>query len=226
MALPTETVYGLGAAPAEDGPACRIYEVKKRDPDKASAVHGHRHGDGGEVLPEHPPGQRLPPGGEVLARPADHDPGGQRGGVPRHHWGGDTLGVRCPNHPVTLALIEEGGVALAAPSANPAGQPSPKTAQEVLDYFDGHMEGSSTAAPVPWGVESTIVDRLLRPGGLPMEDLEEVLGEVELDEAVTRQMGEGGNPGPRNEIPPLCPSAPVTVVTGTPKNPPSISVPS
>ena len=70
VALPTETVYGL-AASAEDGPALlMLYEVKNRDPDKASAVLVTGMEMVENVLPEHPPGG-LPPGGEVLARPAD-----------------------------------------------------------------------------------------------------------------------------------------------------------
>ena len=96
---------------------------------------------------------------------------------------GDTLGVRCPNHPVTLAVIEKAGVALAAPSANPAGQPSPKTAQEVLDYFDGHMEGIIDGGPCALGVESTIVDLtgeepvILREGAIPAQEILAVLRE-------------------------------------------------
>lgn len=93
------------------------------------------------------------------------------------------MGVRCPNHPVTLAVIEKAGVALAAPSANPAGQPSPKTAQEVLDYFDGHMEGIIDGGPCALGVESTIVDLtgeepvILREGAIPAQEILAVLRE-------------------------------------------------
>ena len=67
--------------------------------------------------------------------------------------------------------------ALAAPSANPSDQPSPKTAQEVLDYFDGHIEGIVDGGPCRVGVESTIVDltgpapQILREGGIPGQEL-------------------------------------------------------
>ncbi len=95
---------------------------------------------------------------------------------------GDTLGVRCPDHPVTYGH-RQAGVALAAPSANPADQPQPQNAQEVLDYFDGHMEGIVDGGPLPVGVESTIVDLtgaapvILREGAIPGQELLDVLSE-------------------------------------------------
>ena len=167
VALPTETVYGL-AASAEDGPALlMLYEVKKRDPDKASAVLV----TGMEMVEKYWPGPLT----MILE---------DKGVVsPATTGEGDTLGVRCPNHPVTLAVIEKAGVALAAPSANPAGQPSPKTAQEVLDYFDGHMEGIIDGGPCALGVESTIVDLtgeepvILREGAIPAQEILAVLRE-------------------------------------------------
>ena len=90
---------------------------------------------------------------------------------------GDTLGVRCPDHPMTQSILQEADVALAAPSANPSDLPSPKTAQEVLDYFDGHIEGIVDSGPCAMGVESTIVDLtgdepvILREGGIPAQEL-------------------------------------------------------
>ena len=182
VALPTETVYGL-AASAEDGPALlMLYEVKKRDPDKASAVLV----TGMEMVEKYC--QNIPQGAYRLAE--KYWPGPltmileDKGVVyPATTGEGDTLGVRCPNHPVTLAVIEKAGVALAAPSANPAGQPSPKTAQEVLDYFDGHMEGIIDGGPCALGVESTIVDltgeepAILREGAIPAQEILAVLRE-------------------------------------------------
>ena len=127
-----------------------LYEVKKRDPDKASAVLV----TGMEMVEKYC--QNIPQGAYRLAE--KYWPGPltmileDKGVVsPATTGEGDTLGVRCPNHPVTLAVIEKAGVALAAPSANPAGQPSPKTAQEVLDYFDGHMEDHRRRPLCPGG---------------------------------------------------------------------------
>lgn len=78
---------------------------------------------------------------------------------------------------MTQALIQALGAPLAAPSANPEGQPAPRTAQEVLDYFDGHIEGILDGGPCAVGVESTIVDltgeepRILREGGIPAQEI-------------------------------------------------------
>ena len=151
VALPTETVYGL-AASAEDGPALlMLYEVKKRDPDKASAVLV----TGMEMVEKYC--QNIPQGAYRLAE---------------KYWPG----------PLTM-ILEDKGVARAAPSANPAGQPSPKTAQEVLDYFDGHMEGIIDGGPCALGVESTIVDltgeepAILREGAIPAQEILAVLRE-------------------------------------------------
>ena len=78
---------------------------------------------------------------------------------------------------MTQSILQEAGVALAAPSANPSDLPSPKTAQEVLDYFDGHIEGIVDGGPCAVGVESTIVDLtgdepvILREGGIPAQEI-------------------------------------------------------
>ena len=98
--------------------------------------------------------------------------------------GGDTLGVRCPDHPMTLALIRALGAPLAAPSANPEGAPSPKSAQEVLAYFDGKIHGILDGGTCTVGVESTIVDltgpepRILREGGIPGQELLEFIRSI------------------------------------------------
>lgn len=95
--------------------------------------------------------------------------------------GGETVGLRCPAHPLTLALIREAGVPLAAPSANPSGEPSPVTAGEVQTYFDNNINGIIDGGPCTLGTESTIIDmsgtpyRILRSGALTAEDVFGVL---------------------------------------------------
>ena len=139
VALPTETVYGL-AASAEDGPALlMLYEVKKRDPDKASAVLV----TGMEMVEKYC--QNIPQGAYRLAE--KYWPGPltmilkRKPIIPDQTTAGlDTVGVRCPNHPVTLAIIREAGVPIAAPSANTSGRPSCTTAQDVLEDMDGKIE--------------------------------------------------------------------------------------
>ena len=136
----------------------------------------------------------------------------------------DTVAVRCPNHPVTLAIIREAGVPIAAPSANLSGRPSCTTAQDVLEDMDGRISGVVDGGPCAVGVESTILDltcdppRLLRPGGLPLEDLERLIGKIDVDKAVNGALAEGEKPkAPGMKYRHYAPKAPVTVVTGAPE---------
>lgn len=135
----------------------------------------------------------------------------------------DTVGMRCPAHPLTRAIIQEAGVPIAAPSGNTSGRPSPTTAQHMLEDMDGKIDAIVDGGPCQVGVESTIVDltcnppRLLRPGGVPMEELHSVLGGMAIDPAVTHQLGEGEQPrAPGMKYRPYAPKAPVTVIKGDP----------
>jgi L-threonylcarbamoyladenylate synthase len=136
----------------------------------------------------------------------------------------DTVGVRCPNHPVTLAIIREAGVPIAAPSANTSGRPSCTTAQDVIEDMDGKIECIVDGGPCAVGVESTILDltctppKLLRPGGLSLEALEQLIGPISVDKAVTGALAEGEKPrAPGMKYRHYAPKAPVTVVTGAPE---------
>ncbi|MBQ7851041.1 MAG: threonylcarbamoyl-AMP synthase, partial [Clostridia bacterium] len=136
----------------------------------------------------------------------------------------DTVAVRCPNHPVTLSIIREAGVPIAAPSANTSGRPSCTTAQDVMEDMDGKIDGVVDGGPCTVGVESTILDltvtppRLLRPGGLPLEALEQLIGHIDVDKAITQALEEGEQPkAPGMKYRHYAPKAPVTVVTGAPE---------
>ena len=100
--------------------------------------------------------------------------------------GGGTQGVRCPDHPDTLAVIKALGRPLACPSANLSGQPSPKSANDVLAQLGGNIDAVLDGGPCSVGVESTILDltatpyRILRQGGLGREEIEAVLGQGAL----------------------------------------------
>lgn len=222
VAIPTETVYGLGADALNPEAVRRIYEAKGRPSDNPLIIHVPSADWLARYCVEVPESayrlaEQFWPG--PLTMILKRNPI-----VPDRTTGGlDTVGVRCPNHPVTLALIEAAGVPIAAPSANLSGRPSCTTAQHVLEDVGGKIDCILDGGPCAVGVESTIVDltvnppRLLRPGGLPLESLEKVLGKVELDAAVTRQMGEGERPrAPGMKYRHYAPAAPVTVVTGTP----------
>ena len=176
VAVPTETLYGL-AANAEDGVAVQmIYNVKKRDYDKPVSVLV----TGMEMVERYC--VNIPPAAYRLAE--KYWPGPltmileDAGAVPAMVTADTgTLGVRCPDHPLTLAIIRAAGVPLAAPSANPAGQAPATTAQQVLDYFDREIEGVMDGGPCAVGVPSTVVDltgeepEILREGGIPAGEL-------------------------------------------------------
>ena len=97
--------------------------------------------------------------------------------------GGSTVGLRCPQHPMTLELLQRAGVPFAAPSANPSGAESPKTAEQVRAYFDGKIEAIVDGGPCGLGLESTIIDmsalpyKILRQGALPAAEIRAALAE-------------------------------------------------
>lgn len=223
VGVPTETVYGLGANGMDPEAVKRIFEAKGRPQDNPLILHI----PGQQWLPRYC--ADVPPLAYVLARKFWPGPLTmilkRRPEVPDVTTAGlDTVGVRCPNHPVTLAIIREAGVPIAAPSANSSGRPSCTTAQDVLEDMDGKIEGVVDGGPCSVGVESTILDltvtppRLLRPGGLPLEALEQLIGPITVDKAVTAALEEGEQPrAPGMKYRHYAPKAPVTVVTGAPE---------
>lgn len=223
VAIPTETVYGLGANGLDPNAVNRIFEAKGRPQDNPLILHV----TGAQWLPRYC--RDIPPIAYVLARKFWPGPLTmilkRSPVVPDETTAGlDTVAVRCPNHPVTLSIIREAGIPIAAPSANTSGRPSCTTAQDVLEDMDGKIEGVVDGGACTVGVESTILDltceppRLLRPGGLPLEDLERLIGHIDVDKAVTGKLEEGEKPkAPGMKYRHYAPKAPVTVVTGSPE---------
>ena len=220
LGIPTETVYGLGAN-ALNADACRrIYEAKGRPQDNPLIIHVP---DASwlsrycEKAPEsaYRLAEAFWPGPLTMILPKKEI-------VPYRTTGGlETVGVRCPNHPVTLAVIAAADVPIAAPSGNTSGRPSPTSAADMLEDMDGKIDGIFDGGPCGVGVESTIIDltcqppRLLRAGGLPLEELERVLGTVLVDKCITQLMTDGERPrAPGMKYRHYAPKAPVTVVTG------------
>ena len=222
VGIPTETVYGLGANGLDGKAVKRIFEAKGRPQDNPLILHV----TGPQWLPRYC--ADIPPIAYVLARKFWPGPLTmilkRKPIVPDETTAGlDTVGMRCPNHPVILAIIREAGVPIAAPSANTSGRPSCTTAQDVLEDMNGKIEGVVDGGPCTVGVESTILDltceppRLLRPGGLPLEDLERLIGHIDVDKAVTTPLKEGEQPkAPGMKYRHYAPKAPVTVFTGAP----------
>lgn len=181
VAFPTETVYGLGADALSDTAVRRIFAAKGRPSDNPLIVHvadqegarrlARRWSDLAERL-----AARFWPGPLTLVVPARPEvASAARAGL-------DTVGVRCPNHPLALRLLRAAALPLAAPSANRSGRPSPTTAEAVLEDLAGADGLVLDGGPSGIGVESTVVDVstgmpvLLRPGGLGREELEVVAG--------------------------------------------------
>lgn len=223
LAIPTETVYGLGANGLDPVAVAGIFRAKGRPQDNPLILH----------IPSESWLERyceqVPPLAYELAR--HFWPGPltlilkRKPCVPDVVTGGlDTVGMRCPDHPVTRAVLTAAGLPVAAPSANTSGRPSPTTAEHVLEDMAGKIDGILDGGPCRVGVESTILDltvsppRLLRPGGLPLEALEAVAGEIAVDEAVTRLMSAEEHPrAPGMKYRHYAPKAPVTVVHGEPE---------
>ncbi len=193
VALPTETVYGLGANGLDPDAVAKIFAAKGRPQDNPLILHV----TGVEQISlfcHHIPqsayrlAEKFWPGPLTMVLPArDIVPKCTTAGLP-------TVAVRCPDSDVTRQIIALAGVPVAAPSANISGKPSTTTAQHVLDDHDGKLPLIVDGGACRVGVESTIVDltevrpRLLRPGGITPEQLMEVLGDLVIDKAVTAQI--------------------------------------
>lgn len=182
VAVPTETVYGLAANGLDGDAVMKIYEVKNRPETKPISLLVSDMADAEKFCRDIPGcaytlAEKFWPGPLTMILK-------KRDIVPEIVTaGGDTVGVRCPDHIKTLEIIRLAGVPLAAPSANMSGAPSPKTIDDVLAVFDGKIEAAVDGGVCTVGIESTIIDltvsppKILRQGGLPSEAIENALSE-------------------------------------------------
>ena len=221
VAIPTETVYGLGANGLDEEAVARIFEAKGRPQDNPLILHISEASQMTLFCRDIPASayklaEVFWPGPLTMVLPA-------RDIVPRRTTGGlDTVAVRCPDHWVTREIIRLSGVPVAAPSANNSGKPSTTTAQHVLHDHDGKIAAVVDGGPCRVGVESTIVDltearpRLLRPGGITPEQLKAILGDLVVDKAVTAQIDKDEvvkAPGMKYRH--YAPAEPVVIVSGS-----------
>jgi L-threonylcarbamoyladenylate synthase len=217
VAFPTETVYGLGAHALDVAAVRRIFEAKGRPADDPLIVHIASVEWVPRIATLTPLAERLAdcfwPGPLTLVLP-------KLPVVPREVTAGlDTVAVRVPAHPVAGALLRNADVPIAAPSANLFSRPSPTCAEHVLDDLEGRIDAVLDGGPTQVGVESTIVDlthsvpRLLRPGGLPAEAIEAVIG-TSLDFAGRVTPGPQRAPGllPTH----YAPRTPLVLIVGPP----------
>lgn len=180
VAVPTETVYGLAANGLDERAVREVYEVKGRPavkplslmvPDKSAMA------DYCEAVPEAAEylAERFWPGPLTIVLKAKPN-------VPAIvRAGGETVGLRCPDHPLTLEALRLAKVPFAAPSANPSGSESPKNATKVLEYFSGKIQAIIDGGSCGIGRESTLIDmsaepyRILREGALSEADVADAL---------------------------------------------------
>ena len=225
VAFPTETVYGLGGNGLNKEASKKIYAAKGRPSDNPLILHIADmeqfypliKTDNAKIIAR---AEALAdvfwPGPLTMILPkADNIPYETTGGL-------DTVAIRMPSHLVARALLQECKMPIAAPSANLSGRPSPTSASHVIEDMNGRIEMIIDGGDVGIGVESTIIDltgevpMLLRPGFVTPEMLQQVLGTVETDAAVYRQVGKDVHPkAPGMKYRHYAPKADLAIVEGT-----------
>lgn len=195
-AIPTETVYGLAGNALDGKCAEKIFAAKGRPSDNPLIVHISNISQWDDLVTEIPDTARVlaekfwPGPLTVILPKSELIPDEVSGGL-------DTVAVRMPENEIARAIIEAAGVPLAAPSANLSGKPSPTSASHVIDDMLGRIDAIVDSGDCEVGVESTVISlavtpaRLLRPGRVTPEMLTEVLGEIEIDDAVFEKLRDG-----------------------------------
>jgi L-threonylcarbamoyladenylate synthase len=199
VAFPTETVYGLGADALDAAAVERVFGLKGRPATNPLIVHVSGEAMAQEVGEWSEDAQRLSaafwPGPLTILLP-------RRARVPKIVTAGlETVGVRCPDHPITLALLEAFGGPLVGPSANRSGRVSPTRADHVRAAFSGRDVFVLDGGPCRGGIESTVLmlgepARVVRPGLVSAEELGIVLGREVVAADVEAAEGEAAvSPG-------------------------------
>jgi L-threonylcarbamoyladenylate synthase len=185
VAFPTETVYGLGANALDPKAVEKIFKAKKRPTDNPIIVHVSDKEMVNKLVQKIPNKALLlmdkfwPGPLTLVMKKSNLVPDIVTSGL-------NTVAIRMPSHEIAFLLIKESGVPIAAPSANLAGKPSPTIPEDVIQDLDGRVDAIIDAGESDIGVESTVLDlttkipTLLRPGGITLEQLESILGKVEL----------------------------------------------
>lgn len=196
VAFPTETVYGLGANGLDEDAVKNIYKAKGRPSDNPLILHISTIEEIAPLVEEIPElaydcMRRFWPGPlTIILKKSRIIPNIISAGL-------DTVAIRMPDHPIASRLIAKSGVPIAAPSANLSGRPSPTMASHVVEDMMGKIQMIIDGGETGVGLESTVLDlstdtpTILRPGGITLEDLRELIDNVILDESITN----------KNEIP-------------------------
>lgn len=223
VAIPTETVYGLGANALNPQAVKNIFRAKGRPQDNPLIIHVEDAAQAEKYALEIPQEyyelcRRFSPGPlTVILKKKDCIPMETSGGL-------STVAIRIPSHPVARAIIKAAGVPVAAPSANLSGKPSPTTAAHCVDDLWGRVDAIVDSGECAVGLESTVISLaeetplLLRPGAVTAEQLREVLPNLVIHQAVTAELEQGAkaaSPGMRYKH--YSPNAKVTILSGSSK---------
>lgn len=196
VAIPTETVYGLGASAFSDEAVKKIFAAKGRPQDNPLIVHVSDLKQLNGIVRDFPESakklcEKFWPGPLTLVLPKGEKV------CDSVSAGLDTVAVRMPKNETTLEIISRSGLPLAAPSANLSGSPSPTKATHVVADLDGKIDAILMGEDCSVGVESTVVTlaakppRLLRPGAVTVEQLKEFLPDLQVDKAVLSELKSG-----------------------------------
>lgn len=196
VAIPTETVYGLAADALNENAVAKIFKAKGRPQDNPLIVHIANFESIYDYAKEVPEAalklaEKFWPGPLTMVLP-------KKDIVPKITSGGlETIGIRLPSNETARKIIRLSGTALAAPSANLSGSPSPTCAGHVFDDMNGRIPAIVDGGPCDVGVESTVISfeddavRLLRPGFVSFEDLKKVSEKVIADEGIFQKIEDG-----------------------------------
>ncbi len=218
VAFPTETVYGLGANALSESAVNKIFKAKGRPSDNPLIVHISNKKQLENLVTSIPAvGYKLMdkfwPGPLTLVLEKGRDvASGVTAGL-------STVAIRMPDHPVAQSLIEKAGVPVAAPSANTSGKPSPTEASHVMEDLHGRIAAIVDGGKAGVGVESTVLDltvtppMILRPGGVTKEEIEKVIGKVQLDQALENEGQAPKSPGLKYKH--YAPNAKFVLVSGS-----------
>ncbi len=219
VAFPTETVYGLGADALNEQAVAEIFAAKGRPGDNPLIVHVAEKSQLDTLCHVTPMAEKLmdafwPGPLTILLMKKPAVPDVTTAGLP-------SVAVRCPDHPVALALLQESRVPVAAPSANRSGRPSPTTAEHVYEDMNGRIAMILQGGDCRVGVESTVLDMtgsvpcILRPGAVTREMIAAVAGDCTVADSVMRPLKEGeAAPSPGMKHRHYAPKASMTVYVG------------
>lgn len=200
VAFPTETVYGLGANGLDKDAVAKIFEVKGRPADNPLILHIYDIAQMDLLTEEIPPlafecMKRFWPGPlTMILKKSDFVPDITSGGL-------DTVAIRMPDNPIALELIKRSNTAIAAPSANISGKPSPTSADHVRADLSGKIDLIIDGNKTGVGLESTVLDlstdtpTILRPGGVSLEDLASFIPNLQMDDGIKKDFDIVKSPG-------------------------------